>query len=383
MRLKSFYAKTMTEAMKMVREALGEDAIIVATREEKGGPSATGGGVRVTAAIDNAYGDYAQDFHDDFGDEHYDDDFHDDGFQEPPAFEPETDTRQNSKSAWLQYDDENESSAITEDITDAMLRHNVPEEVMDHILSCATVVGMETAGVALMAALEHLFHFTPLPAQAAPKALMMAGPPGAGKTLAAAKIAARGAMNGLNIGVISTDTVRAGGIEQLRSFTDLMRIDLQKAQSPQDLSMILDDLSHCDQVIIDTSGINPFDKDDVRGLAKLIGAGDITPYLVLPAGTDAEESGEMARVFGTIGAQSVLPTRIDIARRLGGLLSAVHQGGLSFADASNTPKVADGLISLSPKTMAKLLLPAAFRDRDSHDKMINRTTSPIRKTGRA
>ena len=48
MRLKSFYAKTMTEAMQMVRENLGEDAIIVATREENGGKA-----VRVTAAVDD------------------------------------------------------------------------------------------------------------------------------------------------------------------------------------------------------------------------------------------------------------------------------------------------------------------------------------------
>ncbi|HOO52259.1 MAG TPA: hypothetical protein PLK94_13320, partial [Alphaproteobacteria bacterium] len=48
MRLKSFYAKTMTEAMQLVREALGEDAIIIATREENGGKS-----VRVTAAIED------------------------------------------------------------------------------------------------------------------------------------------------------------------------------------------------------------------------------------------------------------------------------------------------------------------------------------------
>ena len=37
----------MTEAMKMVRDALGEEAIIIATREEDGGKS-----VRVTAAIE-------------------------------------------------------------------------------------------------------------------------------------------------------------------------------------------------------------------------------------------------------------------------------------------------------------------------------------------
>ena len=45
MRLKSFTAKTMKEAMQMVRDELGENAVIVATREESGG-------VRVTAALE-------------------------------------------------------------------------------------------------------------------------------------------------------------------------------------------------------------------------------------------------------------------------------------------------------------------------------------------
>ena len=47
MRLKSFTANTMKDAMQMIRETLGEDAIIVSTQEMVGGK-----GVRVTAAID-------------------------------------------------------------------------------------------------------------------------------------------------------------------------------------------------------------------------------------------------------------------------------------------------------------------------------------------
>ncbi len=358
----------------MVRDELGEDAIIVATREEKGGPS-RGGSVRVTAAIDTPYHD--EDFDDAYGGDFGDDDYGD-PMMDDLAFEPETNTRTRSRRDWLQYDDETENAAIVEDITDALLRHAVTEDVMDHILSCATVVGLESSGIALMAAIEHLFSFTPLPTEAHNKALMMVGPPGSGKTLAVAKMAARGAMNGLNIGVVSTDTVRAGGIEQLQSFTNLLRIDLQRAGGAQDLRAILADLRDCDQVLIDTAGINPFDKDDVKVLARLIGAAEIDPYVILPGGVDAEESGEMARVFSTIGVHAMIPTRIDMARRLGGLLSAAHQGGLSFADASNTPKVADGLISLSPKNMAKLIMPSAFRENSSAE-----TPQSYRKAGRA
>ena len=37
MRLKTFNARTMSEAMKMVRDHLGEDAIIVSTQRGEGG----------------------------------------------------------------------------------------------------------------------------------------------------------------------------------------------------------------------------------------------------------------------------------------------------------------------------------------------------------
>ena len=306
----------------MVRDMLGEDAVIVATREERGGA----GGVHVTAAVE-------------------------------PAFEL---GKEGASDDWLQYDAEQDEFAVAEELTEVMLRHNVPEDVMDNVISCATVIGMENPGIALIAAIEHLFHFRPLPSAAHNKAIMMVGPPGAGKTIAVAKMAARGAMNGLNVGVVSCDTVRAGGVEQLKSFTNLLKIDLRKAGSAQELRGVLADLEGADQVIIDSPGINPFSTDDIKMLARFLSTDAIEPYLVLPAGIDAEEAAETARAFATLGVHTLIPSRIDMARRLGSILAAAHSGSLALADASNTPKVADGLFSLTPKSLAKLLMPGAY-----------------------
>jgi flagellar biosynthesis protein FlhF len=336
MRLKSFYAKTMSEAMQMVRDTLGEDAVIVATREERGGAA-----VRVTAAIE-------------------------------PAFEIGRVQAAAPADDWLQYDDEQDEFAVAEELTEVMLRHAAPEDVMDNIISCATVVGLENPNIALIAAIEHLYHFRPLPTGSYRKAIMMVGAPGSGKTLAVAKMAARGVMDGLNVGVITCDTVRAGGIEQLQSFTKLLNVNLQKAKSPEDLKHIIADLKGCDQILIDSPGINPFDNNDIRLLAKLISSEHIEPHLVMAGGSDADEAGEMARAFAALGAHSLIPTRLDLTRRLGSILSAAHSGSLAFADASNTPKVADGLFSLTPKTLAKLLMPGSYRDE---------ATRSTRKTG--
>lgn len=337
MRLKSFYAKTMTEAMQMVRDNLGEDAIIIATREEQGGKS-----VRVTAAIEEDRG---------------------------IAFEIGRGGQVAAEDDWLQYDDENtDDNNLSEAIIDVLLRHAVPEDVMDHLVSCAAVLDIDEPSVAFIGALDTLFNFTPLPVKSYKKPLMFVGPPGAGKTLAVAKQAARGVMAGLKVTVITTDTVRAGGVEQLQAFTKVLDIPLGKARTAAELARLLKESGPADQIIIDTTGYNPFDPVEMKELSKFITAGNIEPVLVLPAGMDASESGEMGRVFSALGVHRLLPTRIDIARRLGGLLAAAHMGDLSFADISNTSQVAEGLQPLSPRRLGNLFFPVAAAKTESKPK---------------
>lgn len=324
----------------MVREALGEDAIIVATREENGGRT-----VRVTAAVDN-----------------------DRDYPEKAAA---------SSDDWL-YEDDDDSITVVEEITETMLRHAVPEDVLDQVVSCASVMGIDDPRDAMTGVLESLFSFMPLPTGPSSLPMMLIGPPGAGKTLAAAKIAARGAMNGLKVAVITTDTVRAGGVEQLAAFTRLMNIELKKASGPKELKEKLLECRGADQIIIDTAGVNPFDPEAIKQVARMIGVTEMDPILTIPAGTDADESGEMARVFSTIGARHLLSTRIDVARRLGGLLSAAHQGGLSFADISDTAKVADGLTPLTATRLTRILMP---RVEDARAQTAAPATQSARKAG--
>ena len=302
MRLKSFTANSMKDAMQMIRDTLGENAIIVATREENGGKT-----VRVTAAID----------------------------KDTEATMPRPLAEEVAYDDW-QYQDDDDAATVVEEVTDVMLRHAVPEDVLDNVIAAVNVMGLDDSRNALYAALQNLFEFKPLPTKSYGKPLILVGPPGAGKTLAAAKVAARGALAGLKMAVITTDTIRAGGVEQLEAFTRLMKIELKKASTPQDVKARLAEIRGADQIIIDTAGVNPFDPESVKLLARLIHASEGDPVLVIPAGMDADESGEIARVFATIGAKTMIPTRVDVARRLGSLLSAAHQGGLSFAEVSNT-----------------------------------------------
>lgn len=338
MRLKTFHATTLKDAMQMIRDVMGDDAVIVSTGEDR-----RNGGVKVTAAVEPAFELHSEDY--------------DDG------------------ASWLQYDDEQDGDAVVEELTDILLKHAVPEDVMDHMISCATVMGFDDVGVALCETLEQFFTYDPLPDMVYSAPIMMVGPPGAGKTLAVAKLAARHVMNDLNVHVVSTDTMRAGGFEQLESFTRLLNVPLHRCESHQDMRRIMSDLRHDGaQIIIDTPGINPFDKDEVKFIAKLIAVAQGRTAFALPAGLDADEAGEMARVFATIGATDLLPTRVDMARRLGSVLSAAHQGGLNFSDVSDTPKVAQGLSPVTPTSLATLLHPRLYKSKGQQTPQPRKTT---------
>lgn len=300
----------MSEALRQVKDALGDDAIIVSTKDE-------GGWVRVTAAVEQ-------------GNAH-------------PA---------PRKKVFLDED------VIVDVITDTLLRHRVPASVSDRILLAAAAGTSGDPKETLARALEKTFAFrNPAAGKKTPKPILLAGPPGAGKTLMTAKMAAKSVLNGGRPAVITTDTARAGGIEQLQAFLDILSLPLLQAEDAKSLKQALAKAGHAREVIIDTGGLNPFDPQEMKALARLLSAGDIEGAIVLPAGIDAEESAEIAMTFEVLGIGQIIPTRLDFARRLGGILSAADRAKLAFSQGSDTPQVVEGILMLTPESMADLLMP--------------------------
>lgn len=351
MRLKSFTDKTMTAAMQQVRDMLGEDAIIVSTREENGS-------VRVTAAIEEDLFRRHQDAH-----------------EAAPIEEEE------EEDLYVSEDTDEEGYSVQDDIIDRLmdilLRHNVQADVTDQIVSCASVLENGTVYETMRAALEHLYAYQPLPVQSNGEAYIMVGPPGAGKTLATAKLASRAVLNGQSVRVFTADTVRAGGYEQLQAFTKILGIDLISLGTADELKKALAAKSSAHLTLIDTWGVNPFHAEDMKLLARFMHK-NVEPVLVMAAGGDAAESAEIARVFSLLGVKKMLPTRLDIARRLGGLLEAAYHGRMAFTDAGVSPDVADGLTGVTPDSLCDMFMP---RRQQNHSAAAGDKMLTTRKTG--
>lgn len=319
MRLKSFTAPTMREAMAMVRAEMGEDAVIVSTREGR----RYAGGVRITAAVE----------------------------------EPDWDE-------WLAGKAPSPGGAEADSPGPAAVRraleeHGAPAPMVERLAAAAGAAGTEDPVLALAAALDNGFRFAPLLEGRAEKPVMLVGPPGAGKTITVAKLAARAALAHQPVRVITTDTVRAGGVEQLAAFTRLMKLELRTADGPRALGEAVGECHVGDLILIDSAGTNPFAEADMEALSDLVRAAGAEPVLVLAAGGDPLDSAEIARAFAAIGATRLLVTRLDMARRLGGLLAAAEAGRLKFCNVSIDASVGKGLSPINPVSLARLLLPEA------------------------
>lgn len=318
MRLKSFYGPTMTEAMRLVREALGDDAIIVATRDDEMG------GVRVTAAVEESSSPTFP------------------SAVQPPIFQSDID-----------------DSAAIETIASALVQQQVPAALAERLLATATQFASEDPLLALGAALDMHFKYAPLSDEKNAKPVMFVGPPGAGKTLCAAKFATKATIAKKPMAVIGTDTQRAGGMAQLAAFTRVLKTDLLEIEDAHALQDVVSIQPSGTLVFIDTAGCNPFDQKDMQGLENLIKSSGADAVLVLPADMDSSEAIDTAAAFAAIGASRLLPTRLDMTRRVGGLMRIAFETRLPLANFSASGKVTEAPQPMNPVALARLVLPKA------------------------
>ena len=207
----------------------------------------------------------------------------------------------------------------------------------------------------LEAGLAELFRFQALKLAPGDAPLLLAGPPGAGKTLTVARLATRLVMAGESPLIITADGRRAGATEQLAAFTRLLGLTLVVASHPVTLARALARRKAGAPVLIDAPGTDPFDpaqRDEITSLATAAGA---VTALVQPAGIDPNEAADSAAAFAEGGATALVTTRLDLSRRLGGVLASARAGDLALVEAGIGPGAADGLVPMTPGLLAERL----------------------------
>lgn len=185
--------------------------------------------------------------------------------------------------------------------------------------------------------------------------LLLAGPPGAGKTMTTVKLATRFVLDGVKPTVINADQNRAGASAQLAALCKILRaefIDTARAGGPSRRR----GRGRSRPTLIDLPGMDPFNDREMTMLREMIDQVSGVAALVLPAGLDANDSAEMAERFHAAGVTALIPTRLDLSRRLGGLVAAADAAPLMLTQAGTSGRVVDALETVTPAFLADRLL---------------------------
>ncbi|WP_434031255.1 flagellar biosynthesis protein FlhF [[Pseudomonas] boreopolis] len=175
--------------------------------------------------------------------------------------------------------------------------------------------------------------------------IALVGPTGAGKTTTIAKLAARFAAQHAprDVALVTTDTLRVGGREQLHSYGRQLGIAVHEADSDQGLMALLERLRDYKLVLIDTAGMGQRDRALAAQLNWLRAARQVTSLLVLPANAHFSDLDEVARRFAGARPQGVVLTKLDETGRLGSALSVVVDHQLPITWITDGQRVPDDL----------------------------------------
>jgi flagellar biosynthesis protein FlhF len=360
--VQTFRAADTRSALDAVSRALGEDAIIIGTREIGGG---LWGRPQIEITASSGLGD--------------------DGPEPDRRFRAEIDSlrrvvaelRARLPGASPPLRPPAEESALppiyrerVRDLSRQLVARGVEPEVAEKILQEALAKApaaneLPTAVRAIIAGY--------LPVSIAPwltserLVLALVGPTGVGKTTTIAKIAARALLDShLKVALITIDNYRLGARDHLARYGEIMRLPLHVATDRETLQGALGRVADANLVLVDTAGRSDQETIAAQG-ALLESAPTIEIALTLSAASGARELRAAVQRFRRLAPQRLIFTKLDEADGPGNILAAVLAARRPVVCVANGQRVPDDLHTASPASLTEIVAgsPARSNQRGS------------------
>lgn len=198
-----------------------------------------------------------------------------------------------------------------------------------------------------------------------PQAIILVGPTGVGKTTTVAKLAANCCVstkfnreNPCRVRLITNDTFRIQGQQQLESYAMWMDIPVSIAEKQDDLKVCFAQYKdRTDLFFVDTFGVSPSDFEklgEARGLLDFKEI-DTKVFLTISATTKASDVLNIIKQFTPFEFSGVILTKIDETEKIGNIVSSLYERNMKIALVTNGQIVPGDIQTVTALDLMKYL----------------------------
>lgn len=208
---------------------------------------------------------------------------------------------------------------------------------------------------AVTAEIERRLHLAGGIAEGEPgrRVALFAGPPGCGKTSLLVKAAiVYGTRLGVPVQILSADTLRVGAVEQLSAYARILGAGFQSVHTAAALAQALEEHRAKKLVLIDTPGYSANEMDEARELAALVRRERrVEVHLVLPAFLRQGVLARLVERFSIFSPAKLAFTHFDEAGRAGAVLDQALRTGIPVSFLSLGQKIPEDLAEASQSAL--------------------------------
>jgi flagellar biosynthesis protein FlhF len=172
------------------------------------------------------------------------------------------------------------------------------------------------------------------------------GPTGVGKTTTTAKLAARFVVRhgAEKLALLTTDSYRIGGQEHLRIFGKILGVTVHAVRDGADLRLAVAELRNKHTILIDTVGMSQRDSGVAEQLAMFSQLGrPVKKLLLLNATSHGDTLNEVVQAYQGQGLDGCILTKLDEAASLGSVLDCAIRHRLNVHYLATGQRVPEDL----------------------------------------
>ena len=192
----------------------------------------------------------------------------------------------------------------------------------------------------------------------------LVGPTGVGKTTTVAKLSAYAQLHlKQTVALLTLDTYRMAAVDQLQQYAQILQVPMHVALTVEDLRSALSFYQDRALVLIDTPGHSPKDTETLNQLRALLDElPEVETHLVLSATTKPRDLTEIALRYEPLRPTRLLFTKLDETSTFGPILSTLARVKRPLSYLGTGQEVPEALELATSRRVADLILPAPAKE---------------------